>query len=302
MLGRMSRRGSAWALRSGGPNHERGVGPSGSLTSGALQTLRDTLRFRHVLFALTAKELKAQYRNMALGFLWAMLNPLVMIAVLTVAFVVFFGAGLDHPCRIVVALVPFNFLTYCLSGCTWSILGNATLVRKVAFPRQVLPLSVILTHFVHFGVQCLLVVATLAVFPTPGNPLSVNLLWLPVVLLVHVGLVVGLGLMVSALNVAYRDTQYIVESAITVLFWISPVVYDASATFAASGDGISWVERSYFLNPVAGVLDSYRRILFHGTHPDWFALGAALLLTLAVGVVSLRVFWRYEREFAELVR
>lgn len=267
-----------------------------------MQTLRDTLRFRHVLFALTAKELKAQYRNMALGFLWAALNPLVMITVLSVAFVVFFGAALDQPCRVVVALVPFNFLTYCLSGCTWAILGNATLVRKVAFPRQILPLSVILTHFVHFAVQSLLVAATLATFPTPGNPLSVNLLWLPAILVVHVGLAVGLGLLVSALNVVYRDTQYIVESMVTVLFWISPVVYDASATFQASDGVMSWGERCYFLNPVAGVLDSYRRVLFHGAPPDAFAFATALVLTLAVGVAALKVFWRYEREFAELVR
>jgi ABC-2 type transport system permease protein len=267
-----------------------------------LQTLRDTIRFRHVLFALSAKELKAQYRNMALGFLWAALNPLVMITVLTVAFVVFFGAGLDHPCRIVVALIPFNFFTYCLSGCSGAVLGNSALVRKVWFPRQILPLSVILTHLVHFGIQSLLIALVLALFPTPGSPLSWNLLWLPPILVVQVGLVVGLGLLVSALNVVFRDTQYIVESMLTVLFWISPVVYDASATFADSGGGVSWPERCYFLNPVAGILDSYRRVLFHGAPPDAFALTAALVVTLLVGVVAIRVFFRFEREFAELVR
>lgn len=269
-----------------------------------MQTFRDLHRFRHVLFALTEKELKAQYRNMSLGFLWALLNPLVMVTVLSVAFVVFWGAPRNHPALVIVALIPFNFVTYCLSGCASAVSENASLVRKVRFPRQILPISVILTHLVHFGIQAILIVAVLAVFDEPGDVLSFNLLWLLPVLAVHVGLCVGAGMLVAALNVVFRDTRYVVDSLLTVLFWVSPVVYDARLGpegFLADG---AWspFERVYFLNPVAGILDSYRAVLYHGTPPDPFVLLTATIVTLLIGAIGLRTFWVFERQFAELVR
>lgn len=270
-----------------------------------MQTFRDAYRFRHVLYALTAKELKAQYRNMALGFVWALVNPLVMVTVLSVAFIEFFGADMQHPTRVIVALIPYNFVVYCLSGCANAITGNSSLVRKVRFPRQILPFSVILTHLVHFAIQSTLIVGLLAVLPPESPVLTLNLLWLIPILVVHVGFCVGLGMLVSALNVVYRDTRYIVESVLTVLFWISPVIYDARFSFEKSvaADGTQWTlwERAYFLNPVAGILDSYRAVLFHGSAPDAYVFLTATALTLVVGAIGLRTFWIYEREFAELV-
>jgi ABC-type polysaccharide/polyol phosphate export permease len=176
----------------------------------------------------------------------------------------------------------------------------------VRFPRQILPFSVILTHLVHFGIQSTLIIAVLALFPTEGPVVTPNLLWLAPILVVHIGLCVGLGLLVSALNVVFRDTRYIVDSALTVLFWVSPVIYDARSRFEESvgADGTQWTlwERAYFLNPVAGILDSYRAVLFHGAAPDPFVFLTTIVLTLALGALGLWTFWRYEREFAELVR
>lgn len=267
-----------------------------------MQTFADVYRFRHVLYALTAKELKAQYRNMSLGFVWALLNPLVMVTVLSVAFITFFDQGREHPSRVVVALIPYNFVVYCLSGCSVSIVANSSLVRKVRFPRQILPMAVILTHLVHFAVQALLIVAVLLLFPTAGPVLTPNLLWLLPILVVHVSFCIGGGMLAAALNVVFRDTRYIVDSLLTVLFWISPVVYDARAAFEASGGRWTAWERAYFLNPVAGILDSYRAVLFHGTAPDAFVFGVTTALVLVLGIVGLRVFWVYERDFAELIR
>src|SRR5690606_6926753 len=147
----------------------------------------------------------------------------------------------------------FNFLSYCINGCSTAILANASLVRKVRFPRQILPYSVILTHLVHFGVQASLIVAVLAVFGAPASPWTPALAWLPVVFALQVGLCAGAGMLVAAWNVVFRDTQYIVSSLLTVLFWASPVIYDAHAAFDERGE---WTlgAYAYFLNPVAGVL------------------------------------------------
>lgn len=267
-----------------------------------MQTFRDAFDYRDVLMALTAKELKAQYRNMALGFLWALLNPMVMIVVLSFALVVFMGNDMDMPARIVVALIPYNFFTYCVSSCTSSVTGNSSLVKRIYFPRQILPFSVILTSFVHFGVQSILVGLVLALFPHAGNVLTLNLLWVVPVLLVHVGLCVGFGMLVAALNVVFRDTRYLVESLLTVLFWLSPVIYDARWYLQIDSGNLTWLQRAYFLNPMAGILDSYRAVLFYGIAPDTFVFGSAVLLTTFLGVLGMLTFWRHERQFADLIQ
>ena len=264
-----------------------------------MRTFHDIYTRRFILSTLVAKDLKAMYRNMALGFLWSLFQPLIMVAVLSFVLVEFFGGPPDAPALVVFALIPFNFLSYCLNGCTTSISSNSSLVKKVAFPRQILPVSVILTHLVHFGIQSLLIVAVLVAFPPlAGEPLSLNLLWLPLIVAIQIGLCLGAGLLVASLHVVYRDVQYIVDSVLTVLFWLSPVLYDASAILVNKP---AWMFHVYYLNPVSGLLDSYRRVLYHGSPPDLYALGMAGLATLVIGVVGVRVFWVHEHEFADLI-
>ena len=261
-----------------------------------MQTFRDAYASREILFALTGKELKAQYRNMALGFVWALLNPLVMVVVLSFALVTFLGESPDVPAKIVVALIPYNFFVYCLSGCATSITANGSLVKKVRFPRQILPLSVVATNLVHFALQSTLIVAVLWLVPHPGATKSIHLLWLPLIFLIQVGLCVGLGLLASAMHVVYRDTQYVIDSVLTVMFWLAPVIYTV-------GDKIKTETGLflYFMNPLAGILDSYRAVLYYGTAPNAYALGMAAALTLVFGVLGVWTFWRHERDFADLI-
>lgn len=266
-----------------------------------MQTIRDTYAYRHILWALTSKQLKAQYRSMALGFFWALLNPLVMVTVLSLVFVWFFGQGLEQPPRVIVALIPYNFFSYCLSGCATSITSNSPLVRKVRFPRQVLPFSIILTNLVQLGIQSSLVLLALLVFPVPGTILGPQLLWLLPLLLVLIALCVGIGLLAAALTVVFRDTQYIVQSTMTVLFWMSPVLYDAGEKFSQA-QAPTWAQVAYFLNPIAGLLESFRDVLFWGTAPGLLPLGLATVTTLVIAALGVRTFTRHEPTFADLIR
>jgi len=270
-----------------------------------VQTFKDIYRYRFVLSALVAKELKAEYRSMALGFLWSLLNPLVMLAVLSFVLVWFFRGNWNAPSLVVVGLVPYNFFSYCLSGCSSSIIGNSTLVKHVSFPRQILPVAMILNHLVHFAIQSTLIVSVLAVFgPAEGaSVLTPNLLWLVPVFTLHLGLCVGVGLLVAALNVVYRDTRYIIESSLQVLFWLSPVLYSARDAFSASQKAwVHYVYYGYYMNPLSGVLSSYRAILYYGTAPNLLILAMTLVSTLIVGAIGVRAFWVHERQFADLIQ
>ena len=122
----------------------------------------------------------------------------------------------------------------------------------------------------------------------------------------NLGLVIGVGLLVAALNVVYRDVQYIVDSILTVLFWVSPILYASGpewraalgTMFPASAD---WVYYLYHLNPLAGLLEAYRSVLFYGRTPEFDTFGMTIAITLVTGFFGIRSFWKHEREFADLM-
>lgn len=273
-----------------------------------MQTFTDIVRHRFILQNLVAKNLKALYRNMALGFFWSILNPLVMAVVLTAVQLRFFHQESDWPSTFLCALIPYNFFAYCLSGCAYSVTGNASLVTKVRFPRQILPVSVIVTNLVHFAIQSSLIVAALVFFHpydhatlVPNTIIGWQLLWLPVIVGLNILLALGVGLLVAGANVVYRDVQYIVESVMTVMFWLCPLVYDAGALFVKDGAPRGWSYWLYFANPLSALLDSYRRVLYHATAPDLGVLGLCVVTTTLFGIWGVRSFWKHEGRFADLL-
>lgn len=262
-----------------------------------MQTFADTIRARFVLENLVSKNFKVMYRNQALGFVWAVVQPLVMMAVLTFVMVYAFkqpGAVASHA---ILGIVPFNFVSYCLSGCAMAIVGNAGLVKKVAFPRQLLPFSVIVTNLIHIAIQVPLVAVVLWINPPEGLHFGAHWLWLPAIFTVQLGLVLGAGMLVAALNVAYRDVQYMVESLMLVLFWLSPVMYPAEQLSGMP----EWMRVAYWANPLAGLIDAYRAVLYRGTAPDAATFAAATAVALLLGILGVRKFWVHERDFADLV-
>jgi ABC-type polysaccharide/polyol phosphate export permease len=269
-----------------------------------VQTFTDLYRYRFVLSNLVSKNVKVMYRNMALGFLWSLLQPVVLVVTLSLVWHFFMGDDGSFAAKVVVVLIPYNFFAYCLGGCVISINGNVHLVKKIAFPRQILPISAILTHLIHFGVQSILIVLVLAIFPHGGQTLSLNLFWLLPIFIIQLGLVTGLGFLVAGLNVLYRDVQYIAESALLVLFWICPILYEASGSAGGVTSKLAespWLYHTYFLNPMSGILEAYRSVLYYGRSPDLTTLGMALIVTLIIGYFGMKSFWKHEKEFADLV-
>ncbi|MEW6072779.1 MAG: ABC transporter permease [Planctomycetota bacterium] len=254
-------------------------------------------RHSFVFASLVAKSYKTTYRNMALGVLWSLVNPLVLVAVLSAVWLVFFAASRQFPAFVAVALIPFNFSGQCLRACAQSVVGNASLVKKVAFPRQLLPFAAVATSLADLALQIPLVVAVLLVFPPPGRVLAAPLLWLPAIFALHLLLVAGTGLLVAGANVLYRDVRYLLESVLVVLFWASPILYDAHDRLAAR-PGLAL---AYYLNPCAGLLESYRRVLYEGAPPHPVPLAMAFGTSLLLAALGLGVFGRLERDFADLL-
>ncbi len=240
---------------------------------------------------LVMKDFRIRYRNMSLGVLWSLINPLVMMGVLTFLFRHVFGGQSEpaYPLFVLCGLVPYNFFIGAFSTGTTSIVMNAPLVKHVPVPREVVPVAAVLSNGVHLMIQIALLIALTLL---SGLRPSIAWVWLPVVWALYMTFVCGLALGSSAINVFIRDTRYVVESFNMVLFWLVPIFYSFSIIPQR------YVE-VYKFNPVAALVLAMRNILIDGIPPPMslvLNLVIAASFTLAVGLL---IFGRLKARFYE---
>jgi len=271
--------------------------------------LRELLRYRELVRNLVTRDLKARYKNSVLGFFWSLVNPLLMMIVFSIVFTYMMpNRSIAHfPVFILCALLPWNFFTSSVMGSVSSIVGNAHLIKKVYFPREVLPLSTVLANLVNFMLALIVLVAMLYI---AGIGLTRWALLLPVVILIQLVFTLGLAFVVSTLNVFYRDTGMIMDVLLLAWFFLTPVMYPIDilpSQRTVFGLNLPVQRLTYILNPMASLIASYRSILYgsiEGGPPGPPALDFFLrtvvtaLLVLALGYW---VFSRYRATFGEEV-
>lgn len=230
--------------------------------------------FFFLLENLISKDFRVRYRNMSLGMLWSVANPLIMMGVLTVVFTrVFPNSGVQHyPLFVLCGLVPYNFFTVAWITGTTSVVDSASLVKRVILPREVVPISAVFSNFLHLLIQIALI---LAITLLSGLGMNLQWLWLPVVWAILLVFVCGLALITSTVNVYVRDTRYVVESSNTILFWLVPTFYSVSKVPVQ-------FRTLYLCNPLAAVVSGLRDILVDGHPPG----GMVLLRSAAVASVT----------------
>ena len=244
--------------------------------------------FFFLLSSLIVKDFRIRYRNMSLGVFWSVLNPLVMMAVLTYVFTLNPSATIPHfPVYLMCGLVPYNFFSIAWISGTTSLADNAGLIKRVPVPREIVPLAAVLSNCLHLLIQiCLLLIIVFAA----GYSVNRYWLWLPYVWAMEVIFLCGLSLVTSALNVYVRDLRYVVESANTVLFWLVPIFYAVPhpTRFYALIDG---------LNPLSALIVSMRHILREAIAPPAITLLKLTSVSLFMLVFGLFLFRRLKRRF-----
>lgn len=255
-------------------------------------TMESRQRALELLYLLALKDWKVRYKSPTLGFLWALAHPLCQGGVLIVIFSWFFKIPVEnYPAFLLTALFPWAFFSLSLSAATNAIVDNAPLIKKVYFPRAILPLSAIAANLANFafslGILLLLLLA-LGVRPAP------SLLLLPLVVLLQLLLLAGLGLLTASLNVPYRDVRYLVEMTLLLWFYATPIFYPPSMV-PETLRGI------YMMNPMAGLVTMYRDVLLYGRPFDLSTMATTLGVILLIGALGLFVFRRHEGDFADLL-
>ncbi|MBM3673550.1 MAG: ABC transporter permease [Actinobacteria bacterium] len=272
--------------------------------------LVDVWRHRELLLNLVRKELKLKYKNSTLGFLWSLLNPALYLVVFYFVFQIVLGAGLPYFAIFFLAgLLPWNLFSTSLGSSTTSVVGNAGLVKKVWFPREILPLAAIGAALVHFFLQLIVLALALVIFRYP--PSAEFCLLLPIALLTLLLFAAALGIGFAALNVYLRDTQHLLELVLLAWFWATPIVYQYTKISDRIGN---WV----LLNPMTSIVITFQRAIYNrttyydtttkttvGILPDesiwWYLrnLGIVGGCSLLLLVGALLLFGRLEDNFAE---
>ena len=205
--------------------------------------------YRELLVAMVRTELKVRYKNSALGFAWSLVNPLLYLVVFYIAFDLILGAGIPaFPLFLLSGLLVWNLFSAGLGAATGSVVGNAGLIKKVSFPREILPLASIGAALVHFFLQSAVLAAAFLV--TRWNVAWAYIPLLPLALISLLLLTAGLGILLGSINVYLRDTQHFLELALLAWFWMTPIVYG----FMTIGRRGGWGEKVYMLNPVTPVV------------------------------------------------
>jgi lipopolysaccharide transport system permease protein len=256
---------------------------------------RDLWRFRELLYFLSQRDILVRYKQTAIGVVWALLRPVLTTGVF-VAFRLMTkkpgSHGLPDVLLVFAALVPWLFFSNSLTESSISLIGNANLISKIYFPRVLIPASSVTTGLIDFVIMLgLLAVLMIWYQFVPGW----QILLIPVLTIQTFGLAIGLGLLLAALNVQYRDFRYIVPFVVQLGLFVSPIAFETSAVPS------KW-RLLYSLNPMAGIIDGYRWAILHGRTPiDPGTMALSIAMTCTFLLLGVWYFRRTEESFADVI-
>ena len=281
------------------------------------QRVRELWTFREVLFNLVRKELKVKYTGSVLGAIWSLLNPVVFLAVFTFVAKVLGAAAKEYPVFLLAGLLPWNLFSASLSQGAVSVIMNANLVKKVYFPREVLPLASIGASIVDFVLQSLVFFLFLFVtglFAT-GYGFELGTIWIyPIAFVALLLFTVAVTFWISSMNVRYRDLTHLIGLALLVWFWLTPIVYAIGRVHTTIEEQFpthaSLLWRVYLLNPMTWIVSGFQTAVYHASDAATILIPisngrlAAGLGLVAVGSLVLlygtwRVFFGLSGDFAE---
>jgi lipopolysaccharide transport system permease protein len=256
---------------------------------------RELWRHRELLWLLTLREIKVRYKQTALGVAWAVLQPLSLMVVFTVFFSWFArieSDGIPYPLFSYAALLPWTFFSTSLSFAIPSLIANSNIITKIYFPREVIPLSAVMAALLDFLIASGAFVLLLIAYRMPP---SWNLIFIVPIVAIQLLFTVGVSLLLSAFTVLYRDVRHTLPLVIQIWMFVTPILYPASVVPER------WRAWYFSLNPMAAIIDGYRRAILQHQPPQLDYLLLAAVVSCLLVWAGYKYFKHLEREFADIV-
>lgn len=255
------------------------------------QTLKNIYDYREMIFSLVRKDLRGRYKGSVLGFCWTFINPLLQLMVYNVVFSVILKNNIEnYYLFLFVALVPWIFFSSALMGGATSIISQQEMVKKIYFPREVLPISYVTSSFVNMLFSFIVIFLILIISRVGFNPTA--LLYLPIIMIVEYILALGIGMLTAAIDVYFRDMEHILSIVTMAWMYLTPIMYS-----------VELVPEQYMplfnLNPMTPIIIAYRDILYYKKVPELGTLVHAFVLGMSILIIGFAVFKKLQKNFAE---
>jgi lipopolysaccharide transport system permease protein len=263
-----------------------------------MNELKTLLRYRQLIAALTARDLKARYRGSVLGFFWSLANPLLLLGIYTLVFTTFLPQQVvkPYPLFLFAGILPWTFFAAAVLESTSSITANAGLIKKVMFPAEALPLVVVLSHLVHFALAIPILLIALVAFMLLGQvTISATILLVPVLMLVQTAFVAGIAMTVASASVLFRDLRDLMANLIQLGFFITPIIYLIDRVESRP------LRALLRANPMTPFVVAYQDVLFFGHLPGLADTLLMILYAVASLGVGMFVFDRLRDTLAEAI-
>jgi len=271
-----------------------------------LQIAKNVFWYRELIAVMAWKQIIVRYKQSYLGVTWAVLKPFTLMLVFTLlnSFIDISTGSIPYPVLAFTALIPWVFFQESTSEGVGSIVNNAQLIRKIYFPREVFPITGVITKLVEFLISSLVLACMMLYFHVAPAP---TIVWVPAILLYMILASLSLAFIGAALNVFYRDVGTMLPILLQLMMYASPVIYPMSLVkrklLVDQGAG-AWSEilyRIYTCNPMAGIIDAFQRGVLHGQAPDWDVMWPGMLVVAILLPLSYAYFKRAESHFADIV-
>ncbi len=268
-----------------------------------MKNLKELYDYRQMIFSLVKKDLRGRYKGSALGFLWTFLNPLLQLVVYSIVFSTIFRNNIEKfYLYLFIGLLPWMFFSSSLTVGSVSVISSKDMVKKIYFPREVLPIAYVTSSFVNM-LLCFLVVFIVMIIGgiDPNSTFHwTALLYLPIVMIVEYVLALGFAMLASALTVYFRDLEHILGIITMAWMYATPILYDVSMIQNILVEkGMGNLMHLYMLNPMTPIIVAYHQILYYGQAPDLSTLLSAVVLGLFFLILGYLVFRKLQRGFAE---
>ena len=271
-----------------------------------LKVAQDLYAYRELMLTLAWKNVIVRYKQSYMGLAWAVLKPLLLVLIFSIVkgFIGIETGDIPYPILTFAALMPWILFQESASQGVTSVVGNSALIRKIYFPREIFPITATLTKLIELMISFVILAGMMVYFQMMP---SLHALWLPVIILYTLLVALIISLVGSAINVYYRDIGVALPVLLQIMMYLSPVIYPLSLVQKrlledqAAGE---WSEFFYFLytlNPLAGIIDAFQRVLLKGLPPDFAAMWPGLLVTLILLPISYKLFKAAETRFADVI-